>query len=398
MDREKVIQDILDRGTEDIFIRESLEKKLRSGKRLTIKLGFDPTSGNIHLGRAIPLRKLRQFQDLGHKIVFLVGDFTARIGDPSDKLEKRPILTKEAIKKNMRYYRPLIGKILNLRKTKFVYNNRWLSRLRFEEITTIAEAFSVNQLSNRRNFRERLDNGEEVSLREFLYPIMQGYDSVKIGADVEIGGFDQLFNLKAGRTVQKFYGKEEQEVLTTAMLEGTDGRKMSSSWGNVINIDDAPNDMFGKVMRLNDDLISKYFLLCTDVPEKCIKDYETEMQNGMNPRDVKLQLAKEIVTIYHGDKKADEAKKYFIQAFSKKEVPDTVETVSVEKGRRLGEVVVEYGVVQSLSEFKRKCNENAVKFISANDDEEQITDFTKKIEKEGTLRIGKKLLGITLQN
>jgi tyrosyl-tRNA synthetase len=214
------------------------------------------------------LRKLRAFQDLGHIVVFIIGDFTAQIGDPSDKLEKRPMLTAEAIKHNLKTYKEQVGKIIDLSKAEFHYNSTWLSKLRFQEIAELAESFSVQQMTARRNFKDRFDKGEEVSLREFLYPLMQGYDSVAINADVELGGFDQLFNVKAGRVVQKHYGKPEQDVLTVQMLEGTDGRKMSSSWGNIIAIVDEPNDMYGKIMSVRDDLLTKYFLLCTDLSEE----------------------------------------------------------------------------------------------------------------------------------
>src|SRR3989344_7033817 len=237
------IQHLLNRGVEEIFVRENLEKKLASRKPLRIKLGFDPTGPRIHIGRAIILRKLREFQDLGHIAVFVVGDFTARIGDPSDKLQKRPKLTVSEIKRNLMTYREQVGKILDLRKAEFHYNSKWLSVLKFEEITELAESFSVQQMSSRRNFKERTERGEEISLREFLYPLMQGYDSVAVSSDIEIGGFDQLFNLKAGRTVQKRYSQKEQDIMTTSMLLGTDGRKMSSSWGNVISLLDNKEEM-----------------------------------------------------------------------------------------------------------------------------------------------------------
>lgn len=385
-DKERLIYEILNRGTEDILVRESLEEKLRSGKTLTIKLGIDPTSPNLHLGRAIPLRKLKQFQDLGHKVVLLIGDFTARIGDPSDKLEKRPLLTHAEIKKNMAGYKKQAGKILNLRKTKFVYNSKWLSRLKFEELCRIAEVFSVNQLSARRNFKERLQKGGEISLREFLYPLMQGYDSVKLKADVEIGGFDQLFNLRAGRAVQKLYGQEEQDILTTTMLEGTDGRKMSSSWGNVIALTDAPNDMFGKVMRVSDDLIAKYFLLCTDLPQEQIDEYEKKLHNGTNPRDIKLILAEEITRLYHGEDEAHKAREYFVSTFSKKELPKNPDiNINAKTNEELTEVLVREGFVPSKSEYKRKREEGAV-YI---DGERVVGDYY--INKDVIIKIGKKI-------
>jgi tyrosyl-tRNA synthetase len=218
---EKRIDDILNIGTKDIFVKEHLKNRLMSGKVLRVKFGIDPTGPKIHLGRAIPLRKLRQFQDLGHKVVLIVGDFTATIGDPSDKLEKRPMLTEADIKKNMKDYKNQLGKIIDLRKAEFVYNSKWLKKLGFREISKLAESFTVQQMSGRRNFKDRLDKEEEVSLREFLYPLMQGYDSVAVKSDIEIGGFDQLFNLKAGRIIQKHYDMPEQDVLTIEMLESS---------------------------------------------------------------------------------------------------------------------------------------------------------------------------------
>ncbi|MFA5173157.1 MAG: tyrosine--tRNA ligase [Candidatus Paceibacterota bacterium] len=319
----KKIKELLERGVEDIFVKTDLEKKLKSGKELRVKLGFDPTGAKIHIGRAVILRKLREFQNLGHKIVFIVGDFTARIGDPSDKLDKRPMLSKKEIKKNLKDYKKQIGKIINLEKAEFCFNSKWLKKLNLEEISELAESFTVQQMLARRNFKERYEKGEEISIREFLYPLLQGYDSVAVKADVEIGGFDQLFNLKAGRTIQKHFGQEEQNVLTGQMLEGTDGRKMSTSWGNVINITDEPNEMFGKIMSVKDELIPKYFLLCTDTEEQEIEKVKKEMKSGkLNPRDAKLKLAFEIVKIYHEKKKAEEAEKEWVRVFSKKELPE----------------------------------------------------------------------------
>ncbi|MES2416368.1 MAG: tyrosine--tRNA ligase, partial [Patescibacteria group bacterium] len=375
---EKIINDILEIGTKDIFIKEHLKSQLMSGKVLRVKFGIDPTGPKIHLGRAIPLRKLRQFQDLGHKVVLIIGDFTATIGDPSDKLEKRPMLTEADIKKNMKDYKNQLGKIIDLKKAEFVYNSKWLKKLGFKEISQLAESFSVGQMSSRRNFKDRLDKDEEVSLREFFYPLMQGYDSVAIKADVEIGGFDQLFNLKAGRTIQKHYGMPEQDVLTIEMLEGTDGRKMSTSWGNVITIVDEPNDMFGKIMSVKDELIEKYFKLCTDV---------RDIPKSENPRDDKMMLGYEIVKIYHGEKKAKEAQENFVNTFSKKEIPDEMEEVKAKIGEMLVDVLVSKNIVASKSEWRRLVEQNAIHDL---ENDTRITDQNLKIEKDMTLKIGKK--------
>lgn len=382
----KKIEEIITRGVEDLFVADSLKAKLSSGKQLRIKFGIDPTSPNVHLGRAVPLRKLRSFQDLGHQIVLLIGDFTALIGDPSDKLSKRPMLTKEDVKKNMESYQEQLGKIVDLSKVEFVHNSDWLGKLGFAEISQLAESFSVQQMSARRNFKERFDKGEEISLREFLYPLMQGYDSVAVKADIEIGGLDQLFNLKAGRIIQKYYGQPEQDILTFQMLEGTDGRKMSSSWGNVIALNDTPNDMLGKIMSMRDELISKYYLLCTDVSTEEIKKVEEEMLSGMlNPRDVKMRLAKEIVKMYHSTEAADKAEEYFITAFQKKEIPDEIEEISVTKGEKLMDVLAEKGIVKSKSDFRRLVDEGAVTC-----DGEKITDANFVLEAGGIFKIGKK--------
>jgi tyrosyl-tRNA synthetase len=353
---EKKIDELLNIGTEDIFIKEELKKKLLSGKVLRVKFGIDPTGPKIHLGRAIPLRKLRQFQDLGHKVVLIVGDFTATIGDPSDKLEKRPMLTARDIKNNMKDYKNQLGKIIDLKKAEFVYNSQWLEKLNVREISELAESFSVQQMSNRRNFKDRIEKGEEISLREFLYPLMQGYDSVVVKADVEIGGFDQLFNLKAGRIIQKHYGMPEQDVLTVQMLEGTDGRKMSTSWGNVVTIVDEPNNMFGKIMSIKDELISKYFLLCTDIKE--------EINKNENPKDSKIRLAYEIVKIYHGEKSAQKAEENFVHTFSKGGIPEEMMDM---RGNTLMDSAVSSGVVSSRSDFRRLVEEKAITDLDSGD-------------------------------
>ncbi len=354
------ISEILTRGVEEIFVKESLLKKLQSGKQLRVKLGFDPTSSNVHIGRAIVLRKLRAFQDLGHKVVFIVGDFTARIGDPSDKLEKRPMLREEDIQRNLKTYKAQIGKIIDLGKAEFHYNSTWLSKLKFEEIAELAESFSVLQMANRRNFKERLDRGEEVSLREFLYPLMQGYDSVAVKADVELGGFDQLFNLKAGRIVQRHYGLPEQDIVTTEMLEGTDGRKMSSSWGNVISLLDEPDDMFGKLMAVRDDLIPRYLMLTTTFTSKDVEALVNQIKSGTNPRDIKMILAREVVMTYHGKHKAEKAEKNFIGTFREGGVPENIAETNATVEMALVDILLREKIVESKTEFTRLVSDGAV--------------------------------------
>ncbi len=380
------IENILNRGVEDIFVVDSLRKKLESGKELRIKLGIDPTGPKIHIGRAGVLRKLKAFQDLGHKIVLIVGDFTAQIGDPSDKTEKRPMLTSEKIKENLADYKNQIGKIIDISKTEFRFNSQWLSKLGFQEIAELAESFSIQQMSARRNFKDRMEKGQEVSLREFFYPLMQGYDSVAINADVELGGFDQLFNLKAGRIIQRHYGKPEQDVLTIKMLEGTDGRKMSTSWENAINISDEPNDMYGKIMSVKDELIYNYFVLCTDLPMSEIDSIKESIQSGKNPRDVKAHLAREIVSLYHGEKKAKEAEDNFENTFGKGLVPEDVVEVSVADEAALVDVLLEKKIVESKLEFRRLISEGAITNMDTN---EKISDTETKVS-EGVYKIGKR--------
>ncbi len=378
------VKEILTRGVEDVFVKENLEKRLLSGEKLRVKLGFDPTGSQIHIGRAVILRKLKAFQDLGHQVVFIVGDFTAQVGDPSDKLSKRPMLTKDVIKNNLKDYKKQVGKIIDIEKAEFHFNSKWLSKLGFQEITELAESFSVQQMSNRRNFKDRLDKGEEVSLREFLYPLMQGYDSVAVRSDVELGGFDQLFNLKAGRIVQKHYGMKEQDVLTVSMLLGTDGRKMSTSWGNVINITDKPNDMFGKVMSIRDDLIIDYYKLCTDLPIGVIESISKDLKEKSNFKDVKVALAKEIVSMYHSKEEADIAFINFHKVFTEGGVPDNV--IEVFSKGKLSDVLIENNIVSSKGEFKKLVSEKAIFFV---DEKRIVSDFNENTQK-GVYRVGKR--------
>ena len=355
------IEEVLARGVKEISVLESLKKKLSSGQSLTVKFGIDPTSPKIHLGRAIPLWKLRELQLLGHKIVLIVGDFTAQIGDPSDKLGKRPMLLAKDIAENLKTYRQQIGKILDLKKVTFLKNSRWLKKLRFAEIAELAEAFSVAQMLERRNFKDRFGRGDPISVREFLYPLLQGFDSVKVSADLEIGGEDQLFNLHAGRTIQPIYGQSPQDILTTEMLEGTDGRKMSSSWGNVISITDSPAEMYGKIMSLKDELILRYFTLTTSLPTSAILDIENSLKNGLNPKDAKMRLAREIVTRYFGVKSAMSAEADFVNTFQKGGRPEEILEINYFVGKdQLANLLIEREVVGSRAAWQRLIREGAV--------------------------------------
>jgi len=356
------IKEILERGTEDVIEKDHLEKSLKSGKQLRVKFGIDPTGPKIHLGRAVPLRKLKAFQDLGHQIVLIVGDFTATIGDPSDKLSKRLMLTKEDVKKNMKSYKDQLGKILDMKKVELCYNSEWLGKLNLEKIADLAESFSLQQMEQRRNFKERIDRGEDVSLRELLYPLMQGYDSVVVKADVEVGGFDQLFNLKAGRIIQKHYGQPEQDILTTKMIDGADGRKMSTSWGNVINIVDEPNEMFGKIMSMKDELILSYFWLCADISKEEYNGFEKRLKQGDNPRNIKMELGKRIVGLYHSKKEAEEAAQEFEKVFSKKEMPTEMPEHRISADKiALVDLLVQTKLASSKGEARRLIAQGGVR-------------------------------------
>lgn len=347
------IEEILTRGVEEIITKESLEKKLSSGKKLRIKFGIDPTSPNIHIGRAIPLLKLKDFQDAGHKIVFIIGDFTGVIGDTSDKDSERPMLDEKTIKENMKNYIKQAEKVLDIKKCEIRYNSEWLKKLNYHEIGKQAENFSLNEFISRENISKRLEAGKRISLRELLYPLMQGYDSVAVKADVEIGGTDQRFNLLAGRQLQRYYNQEPQDIITNPLVEGLDGRKMSSSWGNTINLFDKANEMYGKVMSLKDEFIIKYFTLVTRVDLDVVKKYEEDLVKGANPRDIKAILAKEIVKMYHGDKEAQRVEEEFNKVFRSKELPTDIPMFSTNK--------TEYFILNLLCDTKLVLSKNEAK-------------------------------------
>ncbi len=377
----EAVKELLTRGVTEVVDREHLEAALKSGKKLRVKLGIDPTGPKVHLGNAVILRKLRDFQRLGHKAVLIVGDFTALIGDPSDKLSKRPMLTPTQVKANLKDYKAQLGKILDLKKTEFHFNSKWLSKLKFAEIAELAETFTIQQMLARRNFKDRIESGTEISLRELLYPLMQGYDSVAIKADVEIGGFDQLFNVLAGRIIQRAYNQPVQDILTGEMLDGTDGRKMSKSWGNVVNISEPANEMFAKIMAVKDELIEKYFVLCTDMAVADIKKIIVSVKAGKtNPRDAKIVLAKEIVTLYHNANAAKGAEAEFRKVYQREELPSKIKSVSVKTGAiLLRDLVVMAGLAPSKSEAYRLITQGGIKV-----DGVKVTDPQKSIDINAT--------------
>ena len=379
------IQELLTRGVEEVIDKTHLETLLKSKKKLRIKLGIDPTSPNIHIGRGVAVWKLRAFQELGHKVVFIVGDFTGMIGDSSDKDSERPMLTEKEVKANGAGYFEQVFKILDRKKTEVHYNSKWLKKLGFLELAKMSNLFGLHQFSSREVIARRLKADKRVSYLELMYPLMQGYDSVAVKADVELGGTDQRFNLLTGRDIQKFYKQEPQDIMMLQLMEGTDGRKMSSSWGNVINILDEPNNMFGKVMSIPDNLIKKYFVLATRVS---LTDIDAIISTNSNPRDQKIRLAEEIVKLYHGGKLSMSAKLAFINQFSKGELPEEIETKKVKPGSyKLSELITMTGLVTSKSEARRLIEQNGVKVNQKTSDDVLLQI---KGKEEYLLQVGKR--------
>ncbi len=384
---EKKIDELLSRGVSEVIVKESLKKKLMSGERLRVKLGIDPTSPNIHIGRAVALWKLRAFQDLGHTAVFIVGDATGVVGDTSDKEAERPMLSHEQVEENLKSYFDQAFKILEPKQTETHRNSEWLDKLGFLELTRMASLFGLNEFASRELIAKRMKAGQRVSFHELLYPLMQGYDSVAVRSDVELGGTDQRFNLLAGRDIQKLYKQESQDVLMMELLEGTDGRKMSSSWGNVVNILDGSNNMFGKIMSLKDELVERYFKLCTHVSLE-----EIPKILAGHPKDAKLRLAKEIVTLYHDRDAADKAQENWESTFSKGETPTDIPETSVSAGTSYIEALGAIG--ESKSELRRLAEQGAISVSGG----EAIKDLTKEVTENQTLRIGKhRFLKITIK-
>ena len=378
---EKKILEILDIGVEEIIERQHLIDNLKSGRRLNVKFGIDPTMPDLHLGHSVPLRKLRQFQDLGHLAVLIIGDATAMIGDPSGRSETRKILSSKEVKKNMANYLNQARKILDAKKTRVVYNSKWLGGRNMATILELSKAGSIQQILHRSDFKKRIENDQDITLLETLYPLLQGYDSVVVKADLEIGGTDQKFNLLTGRRVQKYFKVPEQDVLTLPLLVGTDGvKKMSKSYGNYIALNDRPDDMFGKIMSIKDELVNKYFELCTG-----IKDLGF-LNNG-NMRDAKLKLAFEVVRTYYNDKAAEKAKENFIITFQKKEIPKEIPKIKLNEGEKLMEALVREKVLSSKSDFRRLILEGAIlDLVSQN----KITDPNLVPKKGSKFKIGKK--------
>lgn len=386
LSKQEKIDELLARTVSEVIDKKDLERKLKSGKKLRVKLGIDPTSPNLHIGRAVVLWKLRAFQELGHQVVFICGDFTGLIGDTSDKEAERPMLTEAQVRANMKSYFAQAGKIIDSSKAEMHYNSKWLKKLGFLEIGHMANEFSLHEFASRELIKKRLDAGKRVSLRELLYPLMQGYDSVVVKADVELGGTDQRFNLLAGRSIQPLYKQTPQNILTTELLEGTDGRKMSSSWGNVINLTDAPGDMYGKVMSIADELIEKYFIFTTRL---ALKDVKAFLKEVTHPKLQKQRLALELVSLYHGKEKALKAQEEFIAQFSEKQLPTDIPTARVKPGKySLVDLLVTTKLASSKSEARRLIEQGGVKF----NQEVVKADKEMQIEKKNNLllQVGKR--------
>lgn len=384
----KIIAQILTRSVADIIVRQELIKKLTSGQQLVCKLGIDPTGPLLHIGHMIPIRKLREFQKLGHHVVLIVGDYTARIGDPTGRDKMREPLTKDQIQKNLETYQKQISLILDLNETKFRYQTEWYDDFGLEKIMELAGLFSVQQMLERDMFQKRIKNEQPIGIHEFLYPLLQGYDSVAIQADIEFGGTDQTFNLLAGRTIQTHFKQRPQNILTTELLEGTDGRKMSKTFGNFIAVQDTPSDMFGKVMSLADELIVRYFLLATDVTMEEIHDMEKKMREGANPRNMKARLAQEIVTLYHGAVAAEKAAQEFDRIFKNHSHPTNMPGITLTKTKLTWpEILLETKLAPSKTEARRLIAQNAVKL---NGQKLAATEKPVSLKNNDIIQVGKR--------
>lgn len=384
--------EILERNIAQAIVKKDLATLLDGDAKLRIYLGVDPTGPTIHLGHAIALRKLKEFQDLGHTVILLIGDFTAQIGDPTGKTDMRKPLTHEEVLVNAESYKKQAEKILDFSSkdnpAEIHFNSEWLSKLSFEDIIKLSAQFTVQQMLERDMFQERMKDEKPIGLHEFLYPLMQGYDTVALKADVELGGTDQTFNMLAGRTLRQKLEGVDKHVLTVPLLVGTDGRKMSKSYHNDIGITEKPNEQFGKIMSMRDDLIIDYFTLCTDLSNTDIEAIQARLEGGENPRDIKIELGKTIVTMYHSAEDAEKAAEEFSRVFAEKKLPtDIPEHALANSEMQLLELIKQLIPNESNSQIKRLFKEGAVKI-----NQEKHEDFTKKIslEPEAIIQIGKR--------
>jgi len=387
---------MIKRGTEQILPEEELivklEKSVRTNTPLRIKEGFDPTAPDIHLGSAVTIRKLKQFQDLGHEVIFLIGDFTGMIGDPSGMLESRKQISREEVLKNAETYKEQVFKILDPDKTRIEFNSRWCNPMSFADVLELASKYTIARLLEREDFAERYRSNRPISVLEFLYPLVQGYDSVALHADVELGGTDQIFNLLVGREIQREYGQEPQVVITMPLLVGTDGvEKMSKSLGNYIGICEPPNEMFGKTMSIPDELIIPYFRLCTDVPLVELETMENQMKGTeVNPRDLKMRLAQEIVTMYHDSKSAKAAQEEFKRVFQDRCLPNEIPLFQVSAEDLpiwIVKLLTASGMASSNGEARRLIAQGGV---TINGQRVANENLELDVNRELTLKVGKR--------
>ena len=376
---------LIKRGIDELISEEELLAKLQSKKPLIVKAGFDPTAPDLHLGHTVLINKLRHFQQLGHQIIFLIGDFTGMIGDPSGKNKTRPALDEAEIKENAKSYKKQVFKILDPKLTDVRFNSEWSNKLGAEGIIKLASQYNLARMLERDDFNKRYKSNQTIALHEFLYPLIQANDSIALKADVELGGTDQKFNLLVGRELQRSYGQEPQVVITVPILEGLDGKnKMSKSLDNYVGIDEAPNEMFGKIMSISDELMWRWFDLLSFKSTDEINVLKADQAKGMNPRDIKIQLAKELIARFHDDQSANLAEANFINQFQKKNMPNDIEEVSFaisESSIPLANLLKDCGMTSSTSEAMRMIKQGAVRI-----DEEKITD-TKHIISSGTSAI-----------
>jgi tyrosyl-tRNA synthetase len=383
MNTDEILKEIT-RGSVDVVSREDLAKKLSSGKKLRIKFGADPSSPDLHLGHSVVMSKLRQFQDLGHTAVLIIGDFTAQVGDPSGRDATRPVLDHETVAKNAKTYTEQAFKVLDRDKTEVRFNSEWLKpffaspAVGVSDFVNVAKNITISRLLEREDFRARMKEQSPISLLEILYPVLQGYDSVAVKADVELGGQDQIFNLLVGRDLQKIYAQEPQAVMTMPLLVGTDGeRKMSKSYGNYVGLHDTPNDMFGKLMSLSDSLMYDYYTLLTSEDLAAVK--------AAHPMEAKKKLAGLIVARFHGDEQAAAARAHFEQVFSRKELPEEMETYRAEKAGKLSYLMVAAGLAKGMNEARRLILQGAVRL-----DGEKVAEDIVFEPRECVLQVGRR--------
>ena len=361
---------IIQRGTDEILPLDELKTKLKKNKPLRIKLGMDPTAPDLHLGHTVVINKMKQLQDLGHEIIFLIGDFTGMIGDPTGKNVTRKPLTKEDVLENAKTYQDQIFKILDKEKTTIAFNSAWMSKMSSTEMISLASKHTVARMLERDDFSKRYKGGQAISIHEFLYPLVQGYDSVALRADMELGGSDQKFNLLVGRELQKQANMEPQVILTMPILEGLDGvQKMSKSLDNYIGIDEDPDSMFGKIMSISDELMWRYLELLSFESLETIESWKKEVESGENPRNIKFRLADEIITRFHSNKEAKKAQQNFIDRFAKNQIPEEMDEYTFPKGLKIANLLKDSILVESTSEAFRMIKQGAVKI-----DGEKIND------------------------